>query len=227
MCAGIPVRYEQPVREEIAASVCGYTGTLWANSHGGGSGECARVHRYTMGKQPGRRMRRVCKGTPVHYGQIVREEDAASVCGYIGTLWANSQGPATDSLHGAQLAHQLVHWYTMSKQSGDKSSHAADSLHGAQLAHCQVHWYTMSKQSGYKSSAATDSLHGAQLAHSQVHWYTMSKQSGYKSSPATDSLHGATSAHQLVHVAAESGHQGPTFVHVRAQLEHNRDTFLG
>ena len=34
-------------------------------------------------------MRRVCKDTPVnyeHYEQTVREEDAASVCGYTGTL---------------------------------------------------------------------------------------------------------------------------------------------
>jgi len=44
---------------------------------------------------PGRRMRRVCTGTgtPVHYEQTVREwrgqareEDAASVYGYTGTL---------------------------------------------------------------------------------------------------------------------------------------------
>ena len=44
-----------------------------------------RVHRYTMSKQSGRRMRRVCEGTLVHYEQTVREEDAASVCGYTGT----------------------------------------------------------------------------------------------------------------------------------------------
>jgi len=39
-----------------------------------------------MSKQSGRRMRRVCTGTPVHYVQTVREEDAASVHGYTGTL---------------------------------------------------------------------------------------------------------------------------------------------
>jgi len=42
MCAGKPVHYEQTVREEDAASVCGYTDTLWANSQEGGSaGVCA------------------------------------------------------------------------------------------------------------------------------------------------------------------------------------------
>ena len=42
--------------------------------------------RYTMSKQSERRMRRVCAGTPVHYEQTVREEDAARVCVYTGTL---------------------------------------------------------------------------------------------------------------------------------------------
>ena len=37
-----------------------------------------------MSKQSGWRMR--CAGTPVPYEQAVREEDAASVCGYTGTL---------------------------------------------------------------------------------------------------------------------------------------------
>ena len=52
--------------------------------------------------RPGRRMRRVCAGTPVHHEQTVRlsfhgnwwkagEEEAASVCGYTGTPRANSQ----------------------------------------------------------------------------------------------------------------------------------------
>jgi hypothetical protein len=44
------------------------------------------MHRYTMSKQSWRRMRRVCAGTPVHYQQIFREEHAAGVCGYTGTL---------------------------------------------------------------------------------------------------------------------------------------------
>jgi hypothetical protein len=80
------VRYEQTVREEDAASVHGYTRTLCANSQGGGCGECARVHWYTMSNQSGGRMRRVCTGTPVHYEQTVKEEDAASVHGYTSTL---------------------------------------------------------------------------------------------------------------------------------------------
>ena len=66
VCTGTPVHYEQTVREEDAASVHGYTGTLCANSQGGGCGECARVHRYTMSKQSGRRMRRVCTGHYTH-----------------------------------------------------------------------------------------------------------------------------------------------------------------
>ena len=46
MCAGTPVHYEQKVRKEDAAkedatSVCGYTGTLWANSHG--ARPCRRI----------------------------------------------------------------------------------------------------------------------------------------------------------------------------------------
>jgi len=48
--------------------------------------EGVQVHRYTMSEQSGRRMWRVCAGTPVHYEQMVREEDAASVHGYTGTL---------------------------------------------------------------------------------------------------------------------------------------------
>ena len=86
MCAGKPVHYEQTVVEKDAPRVCGYAGTLWANSQGAGCDACVRVHRYTMSKQSGRRMRRVCAGTPVHYEQTVREKDAAPVCGYTGTL---------------------------------------------------------------------------------------------------------------------------------------------
>ena len=78
--AGTPVDYEQTVREEDAASVQGYTGTLWANSQGEGA---VRVHRYTMSKQSGRRMRRVCKGTPVQYEQTFRTR---ALCGYTGRL---------------------------------------------------------------------------------------------------------------------------------------------
>jgi len=44
------------------------------------------VHWYTMSKQSGRRIRRVCAGTLVHYEQTVREEVEASVSGYTGTL---------------------------------------------------------------------------------------------------------------------------------------------
>ena len=33
----------------------------------------------------------MCAGTPVHHEQTVRKADAASVCGYTGTLRANSQ----------------------------------------------------------------------------------------------------------------------------------------
>jgi len=66
--------------------VYGHTGTLRANSLGDGCGECVRAHRYTMSKQSGRRMRRVCTGSPVLYEQTVREEDAASVYGFTGTL---------------------------------------------------------------------------------------------------------------------------------------------
>ena len=36
-----------------SAGVCGYTGTLRANSQGGGGGECVRVHQYSMSKQSG------------------------------------------------------------------------------------------------------------------------------------------------------------------------------
>ena len=86
VCAGTPVHYERTAREEDAASVCGYTGTLQASSQEGECGECVQVHRYTMSKQSGRGMWRVCAGTPVHYEQTVREENAASVCGYTGTL---------------------------------------------------------------------------------------------------------------------------------------------
>ena len=58
-----------------------------------GGGEGLRVHQYDMSKQLGTRMRRVRMGTPVHYEQTVREEDAASVL-------------------------VRVHRYTMSNQSG-------------------------------------------------------------------------------------------------------------
>jgi len=76
-CAGTPVDYEQTVREEDAASVHGYTGTLWANSQGEGA---MRVHRYTMSKQSGRGR---FAGTPVNYEQTVR---ARALCGYTGKL---------------------------------------------------------------------------------------------------------------------------------------------
>jgi hypothetical protein len=46
-----------------------------------GTASCPCLRQYTMSKQSGRRMRRVCAGTPVHYEQTLREEDAASVCG--------------------------------------------------------------------------------------------------------------------------------------------------
>jgi hypothetical protein len=47
------INYERTVKmEEDAASVCGYAGTLGANSQGE---EFVRVHRYTMSKQSGRR----------------------------------------------------------------------------------------------------------------------------------------------------------------------------
>ena len=79
VCAGTPVHYGQTVTEEDPASVQGYTGTLWANSQGGGCGECARVHRYTMGKQSGpchgfAPWRPACPpvGTLVYYEQTVR-----------------------------------------------------------------------------------------------------------------------------------------------------------
>jgi len=110
-CTSTPVHYEQAVREENAASVCGCTGTLRASSQGGECGECVWVHRYTMSNQSGKRMRRVCAGTPVHYERTAREEDAASVCGYTGTLQASSQeGECGECVQ--------VHRYTMSKQSG-------------------------------------------------------------------------------------------------------------
>jgi hypothetical protein len=64
-----------------------------------------------MSKQAGRRMRRVCAGTPVHYEQTVGEEDAARVCGYNSTLCANSQG-------GGCGECVRVHRYSMSKQAG-------------------------------------------------------------------------------------------------------------
>ena len=99
---------------------CGFT-LLWMTvralcewrpsyTHGGGCGS-GRVHRYTMSKQLGRSIRRACAGTPVHYEQIVREEGAASVCGYTGTLRANSQGDGCSEC-------VRVNRYTMSKQSG-------------------------------------------------------------------------------------------------------------
>jgi len=50
VCAGTPVHFEQTVREENAASVCGYTDTLRANSQGGGCGVCVREHRYNVSK---------------------------------------------------------------------------------------------------------------------------------------------------------------------------------
>jgi hypothetical protein len=51
------------------------------------SGKAGPVsHRYTISRQSAKRMRRVCAGTPVTYEQTVREEDAASVCGYTDTL---------------------------------------------------------------------------------------------------------------------------------------------
>jgi hypothetical protein len=57
-------------------------------ARGGGGQEPRREGpgRYIMSKQSGGRMRRVCTGTPVHYEQTVREEDAAGVYGYTGAL---------------------------------------------------------------------------------------------------------------------------------------------
>ena len=57
----------------------GYTGQLLANSQGGGCGECARLHRYTMGEQSGSEW-------PGQGGE------AASVYGFTGTLWVSRQG---------------------------------------------------------------------------------------------------------------------------------------
>jgi hypothetical protein len=48
--------------------------------------ECVPGHRYTLSKQSGRRMRRVCAGTLIHYEQTVREEDAACVYGNTGIM---------------------------------------------------------------------------------------------------------------------------------------------
>ncbi len=58
------------------------------------------VYRYTTSKQSGRRMRRVCEGILVHDEQTVRDGDAASVCGYTGTICANSQGQDAASVYG-------------------------------------------------------------------------------------------------------------------------------
>jgi len=49
-------------------------------------GESVRVHWYTVSKQSGKRMRRMCAGTLVHHEQAAREEDEASTCRYTGTL---------------------------------------------------------------------------------------------------------------------------------------------
>ena len=61
VCVGAPVHNEQTVREP-------------------------RARPAARGPTSLNQMRRMCEGTPVHYAQTVREGDAASVCGYAGTL---------------------------------------------------------------------------------------------------------------------------------------------
>jgi hypothetical protein len=78
------------VHLETMNKQCGYEGR--------GCGEDVQIHLCTMSKQCGNkggRMRRVCKGAPVHFGQTVREQGGG--CGEY--VW--------------------VHLYTMSKQCGN------------------------------------------------------------------------------------------------------------
>jgi len=78
VCTDTPVEYEQTVRGRHnrmreCVRVHRYTMSKQSGYDTTGCGKCARVHRYTMSKQSGDDERTM-------------QPDAASVCGYTGTL---------------------------------------------------------------------------------------------------------------------------------------------
>jgi hypothetical protein len=82
---------------------------LASAGQGGGRGECIRVHRYNISKQPGdsvarpgNRMRRMCTETAVHREQTVREcgvrAVARGVMTAVDTLLAQTYGAGSGRL---------------------------------------------------------------------------------------------------------------------------------
>ena len=73
-----------------------------------GYGECVWAHRYTMSIQSGRRMRRVCAGTPVHYEQTVRERRRTRRAISARPLQTGPTGRTAAALEGSAPTSVLV-----------------------------------------------------------------------------------------------------------------------